>query len=334
MWPLAAWGQLEGGVFDLPGNVSSQYVTGLLLALPLLPEGGCVRLHGVVESRPYIDMTLAALRTFGVEVDEREDLVGSEADGGESRERCAVFSVPAGSACRSPGTVAVEGDWSNAAFWLCAGALSPVPVTVTGLDLGTDQGDLAVLDVLGDFGASVRVHPGEGWATVCGRDLETGELCTLRGTVIDARQVPDLIPVLSMVAACAKGETRVENAGRLRIKESDRLQTTAGLLRAFGVPVEELPDGLVIQGRGSGSGSSPCLAGCSVGCLRRPPHRHGRRGGGRPRVGPRAHRGGPGRRQVVPGVLWGPLPFGRRRSRRTSRGRGRRRWTPEGRRLL
>ncbi len=263
MWPLAAWGQLEGGVFDLPGNVSSQYVTGLLLALPLLPEGGCVRLHGVVESRPYIDMTLAALRTFGVEVDEREDLVGSEADGGESRERCAVFSVPAGSAYRSPGTVAVEGDWSNAAFWLCAGALSPVPVTVTGLDLGTDQGDLAVLDVLGDFGTSVRVHPGEGWATVCGRDLETGELCTLRGTVIDARQVPDLIPVLSMVAACAKGETRVENAGRLRIKESDRLQTTAGLLRAFGVPVEELPDGLVIQGGGSGS-FDPCLAGCSV----------------------------------------------------------------------
>lgn len=251
LWPLQAWGRLEGGIFDLPGNVSSQYVTGLLLALPLTAEGGCVRLHGVVESRPYIDLTLSVMRAFGAAVEEGSDFVCGEFDGCECCERVETFTVPAGSRYISPGAATVEGDWSNAAFWLCAGALSPEPVMVTGLDLATDQGDLAVLDVLKDLGARVWVHPGEGWAAVCGAN-EDGTPCALHGTVIDARNVPDLIPVLSVVAACAEGETRVVNAARLRIKESDRLQTTAELLRALGAEVDEKPGGLVIQGLGGG----------------------------------------------------------------------------------
>lgn len=265
MWPLYAWGRLQGGVFDLPGDVSSQYATGVLLALPLTGQGGCVRLHGTVESRPYIDLTLSVMRLFGVEVAESAEpdewAADVEQDGAPAT--CAVFSVAPQARYRSPGEVAVEGDWSNAAFWLCAGALSETPVTVTGLDLATDQGDLGVLDALADLGASVRVHPGEGWATVCGRDLETGAPRALTGCTIDARQVPDLIPVLSMVAACARGETRVVNAARLRIKESDRLRTTGELLERFGVGVEELPDGLVIHGRGR-VGTAACLEGCTV----------------------------------------------------------------------
>lgn len=263
LWPLQAWGCLEGGIFDLPGNVSSQYVTGLLLALPLTAEGGCVRLHGVVESRPYIDLTLSVMRTFGVVVEEGTDFVCGTFDGCDCCERVVTFTVAPDSRYVSPGEVAVEGDWSNAAFWLCAGALSGEPVVVTDLDLATDQGDLAVLDVLKDFGARVWVHPGEGWAAVAGSN-EQGEPLLLRGTTIDARHVPDLIPVLSMVAACAQGETRVINAARLRIKESDRLQTTAELLRAFSVTVEELPDGLVIQGRGGEDPAAPCLMGAQV----------------------------------------------------------------------
>lgn len=255
---LQVWGRLHGGDFDLPGDVSSQYATGLLLALPLTGEGGRVRLHGSVESRPYIDMTLAALRTFGVEVAESFEPDG---EGGE----CAVFAVDPDARYASPGAVAVEGDWSNAAFWLVAGALSGEPVTVTGLGLASDQGDLAVLDVLGDMGAHVRVHPGEGWALACGRDPATGEPCRLHGTTVDARDVPDLVPVLCVAAACAQGDTRVVNAGRLRLKESDRIATTAELLRGLGVGVEELPDGLVVHGRGGTCDPlAPCLDGGRV----------------------------------------------------------------------
>jgi len=265
VWPVGvAAGGLSGGYYDLPGNVSSQYVTGLLLALPLTGEGGCVRLHGVVESRPYIDMTVSALRAFGVEVVEDSEFVCGEVDGVELCERCATFAVAPEARYASPGCVTVEGDWSNAAFWLCAGALSTEPVTVTGLDLASDQGDMRVLDVLGDFGAYVRVHPGSGWATVCGHNPETGEACRLHGTTVDARDVPDLVPVLSVVAACAEGQTHVVNAARLRIKESDRLQTTSEILCSLGVMVEELPDGLVIHGRGGAHVPHACLNGCAV----------------------------------------------------------------------
>ena len=266
VWPVAVDGRLDGGAFDLPGNVSSQYVTGLLLALPLLGEGGQVRLHGAVESRPYIDMTLAALAAFGVEARETREAVCGEVDGYEVCEMCTVFTVPAGSRYISPGAVEVEGDWSNAAFWLCTGALSDTPVTVEGLNLRSVQGDRAVLDALRAFGADVRLDEARGGATVCGRDAATGQRLPLRGVELDAHDVPDLVPVLCVVASCAEGETRVVNAARLRIKESDRLQTTAELVNALGCMVEELPDALVVHGRGwvRAAGAGAPLAGCAV----------------------------------------------------------------------
>ena len=235
-WPLATEGRLEPGTFVLPGNVSSQFTTGLLLALPLVGSASSVIIQPPVESRPYVVMTVEVLEKFGVRVSNSVD--GS------------IYEVNATTPYRSPGVVSVEGDWSNAAFWLCAGALGTRPITVEGLDLASEQGDMAVLDVLGDFGAHVRVHPGKGWARTCGVDLETGESCVLRGTTIDAADIPDLVPVLSVVAACAQGDTRVINAGRLRIKESDRLATTHAMLEALGVQVEEFDDGLLIHGRG------------------------------------------------------------------------------------
>lgn len=264
MVPLPVWGRMAGGTFDLPGNVSSQFVTGLLLALPLAGGGGRVRLHGAVESRPYIDLTVGVMRAFGVEVAESREV--DAADGGG--DALTVFAVAPDARYASPGEAAVEGDWSNAAFWLCAGALSDEPVRVRGLDLASSQGDLAVLDVLGAMGAHVRCHPGEGWAEACGRDPATGERCRLRGVEVDAHDVPDLVPVLCVVAACAEGETRVVNAARLRIKESDRLATTAELVRSLGARVDELPDGLVVHGLGrapgSGAAGRAVLHACSV----------------------------------------------------------------------
>lgn len=240
-WPLEVKGKLQGNSFIISGGVSSQYVTGLLLAIPLLGGGGCVKLTGRIESRPYIDMTMRVMAAFGIQVTEyQEELKTCDS----SVETVTCLSVAPGARYVSPGSIRVEGDWSNAAFWLCAGALGDEPVTVRGLDLHSAQGDMAILDILESFGASV-VRDYEGMCVT----ISPGS-GTLRGISLDAGDVPDLVPVVSVVAACAAGTTHICNAGRLRIKESDRLQTTSELLERLGVDLEELPEGLVIHGRG------------------------------------------------------------------------------------
>jgi len=218
--PFEVSGRLKGGIFCLPGDISSQYLTGILLALPLT-GGGEIRLLTPLQSRGYVDMTVSAMRRFGVEVEE-----------GKKR-----YAVGAESKYASPGELEAEGDWSNAAFWLCAGALSG-PVTVTGLDINSAQGDRAVVDILQAFGADVKPSPGA--VTVSSAEL--------RGIEIDAGEIPDLIPVLSVVAAAAKGTTRIYNARRLRLKESDRLSAIADTLERLGADVSEKEDELIIRG--------------------------------------------------------------------------------------
>jgi 3-phosphoshikimate 1-carboxyvinyltransferase len=213
-------GQLEPGDYVLPGNVSSQYISGLLFALPLLQGTSTLTVTGKIESAPYIAMTLDALKQFGVQ---------PECHGN-------VYTVSP-TAYRSPGTAVVEGDWSNAAFWLCAGALSG-PVTVTGLNPDSLQGDRVVADLLAQFGASIT---------------QKGTACTaapgpLRGIDMDAAPIPDLIPALAMVAAAAQGTTTIRNAARLRLKESDRLAAIVRLLRDLGGQAETTADTLIIHG--------------------------------------------------------------------------------------
>lgn len=219
---LLCSGQLQTGNYEIAGNVSSQYISGLLMALPRLTGESTLTVTGPLESAAYIAMTEDALRLSGVDFSKNG----------------ASYAIPGGQRFRLPLRTVVEGDWSNAAFFLCMGALSKEGVTVEGLNLQSSQGDRGVLDVLRRFGAEV----GEGGDTV------TVRRGTLRGVTIDASPIPDLIPVLSVVASVAAGETRVENASRLRLKESDRLQSTANLLRALGGRVEEKEDGLVITG--------------------------------------------------------------------------------------
>lgn len=214
---LRCTGQLRPGAFTLPGNVSSQYISGLLFALPLLDRPSTLTVTGAVESAPYIAMTLDALRQFGVEV-----MVENQ-----------VYHIPA-CGYQSPGRAAVEGDWSNAAFWLCAGALGR-GITVTGLDSESLQGDKAVFDLLARFGAKTK--PGF-----------TASAGSLRPLEIDAAAIPDLVPVLSVVAAAAPGTTRIYNAGRLRLKESDRIETVWRLLTNLGADAEQTADGLLIHG--------------------------------------------------------------------------------------
>ncbi|MBP3886015.1 MAG: 3-phosphoshikimate 1-carboxyvinyltransferase [Olsenella sp.] len=231
-FPLYVDGRLRGGRFSLGGNVSSQFASGILLAAPLLVGDVEVAVGEPVESRPYIDLTIRALETFGVEVNVRNE-TGA---GGSST----VFSIRSGQPIVSPGTVEVEGDWSNAAFWLASGAISGA-VGVDGVDPMSAQGDRACLAALGAFGARVSRR---GSAAVVTSDR-------LRGRTVDVSDIPDLAAPLAAVAAFAKGRTRIVGAARLRLKESDRLETIRAALSAMGCTVEVHNDELIIDGAGA-----------------------------------------------------------------------------------
>lgn len=217
---LRCEGKLSPGDYTLPGNVSSQYISGLLLALPLLDAPSTLTVTGKVESEPYICMTLAAMEKFGISIKKEEN----------------TYFIPSCS-YKSPGEVTVEGDWSNAAFWLCAGALGEA-VSVTGLEKNSLQGDKKISNILQNFGAKV-VWEGEKLTVSPGK---------LTACDIDAAEIPDLVPVLAVVAAAAEGTTRIYNAQRLRLKESDRLETVTQMLTALGGKVEQTDDGLLITG--------------------------------------------------------------------------------------
>lgn len=215
-------GQLRPGAFSLPGNISSQYISALLMTLPLLEGESTLHIEGALESAAYVAMTEEVLRLGGVQTEKTG----------------AGYRIPGGQRCRFAPELSVEGDYSNAAFFLCAGALSERGIRVTGLDPQSRQGDRAIVPLLEEMGAQVA---SDGSSVTVKR-------AALHGITIDASPIPDLIPVLSVVATAASGETRVIHAQRLRLKESDRLHSTTQMLRALGAEAEELPDGLVIRG--------------------------------------------------------------------------------------
>lgn len=217
--PLAVRGKLKPGHYTLRGDVSSQFISGLLFALPLCGGDSTITLTGKLESAAYVDMTLWALETFGISIEKT-------AEG---------FRIPGGQHYHSPGEIEAEGDWSAAAFWMVCDFLG-APVEVTGLRTDSLQGDRAICNVLREMRAE-------------------------KGCKIDASGIPDLVPVLSVAALGVPGETVIYNAARLRYKESDRLATSAGLIRTFGGKVQEFPDKLIIQGGGSLHGGTVDAAG-------------------------------------------------------------------------
>ena len=218
--PLTVTGRLTGGDFALPGDVSSQFISGLLFALPLCREDSRIRLTTPLESAGYVDMTLQVLRQAGIRVEPLED----------------GWFIP-GSQTYRPLDTAVESDWSQAAFLLAAGALGG-EVTLTGLNPASAQGDREALSLFRRFGAAVEEAPGR---IVCRK-------APLHGIDIDAAQIPDLVPVLAVTAALADGVTHITGAARLRLKESDRLAAVADGIRRLGGRVEESPDSLTITG--------------------------------------------------------------------------------------
>lgn len=226
--PLTLHGTLTGGDFTVRGDVSSQYITGLLLALPRLSAPSRVVLSTALQSTGYVEMTRRTMARFGAVV---------EVNGN-------AFTLKRPSPYRTPDTLTVEGDWSNAAFWLAAGAVSR-PVTVTGLHPHSAQGDKAIASLLQRFGAAVTQDG----------DTVTVSPAPLTAQEIDMSDIPDLLPPLAVVAAAASGTTRLFNAARCRLKECDRLHGMATLLTALGIQTEETADALTIHG-GTPSGGT------------------------------------------------------------------------------
>ncbi len=219
--PLTVKGQLPGGLYELPGDVSSQFFTGLLFALPLAQESSTLKSTTVLESKSYVDMTLDTLARHGITVREKSP---------------ELYEIPGGQAYRN-GTFAVEGDYSQAAFWLVGGLVGG-EISLTGLSPTSKQGDKAILDILKEMGGDIS----EGNGVITARKSDT------HGTVIDAEDCPDLVPVLAALAAVSRGKTEIIHAARVRLKECDRLHAMAVELEKLGAHIEEHPDGLTIDG--------------------------------------------------------------------------------------
>ncbi len=218
--PLTVSGKLIPGRFEIAGNVSSQFITGLLLALPVLDGDSEIVLTTELQSKPYVDMTVKVMADFGVEVEEREH----------------SYFIPGNQAYQKR-DYTVEADWSQAAFFMVAGALFG-DVTLTGLDVNSAQGDREIADILKKFGADVTV----------GNDRVVVKKSQLCGIEIDATNIPDMVPSLAVAGAYASGQTVITGAERLRYKESDRIESIVYNLKKLGVSVEETKDGMIITG--------------------------------------------------------------------------------------
>lgn len=208
-------------VISVEGNVSSQFITGLLFVLPLFPHDTEIKITTPMESKGYLDLTLDMLARFGISI---------------THSHYRRFHIPGGQAYK-PARYRVEGDFSHAAFFLAAGTLGSFTVC-RGLYPESLQGDRGILKVIEKMGGKLVIEE-DGVSAIPGK---------LRGCRIDVSQIPDLVPAIAVMAALAEGETVITNAERLRIKESDRLSAMAEQLNILGATIIEKKDGLVIEG--------------------------------------------------------------------------------------
>ncbi|NLO39533.1 MAG: 3-phosphoshikimate 1-carboxyvinyltransferase [Ruminiclostridium sp.] len=220
--PLTMNGAIKPGIFSIRGDVSSQFISGLLLALPLLPGDSVIKLTTPPESIGYIDMTLQMQKMFGIRID--FDRVENK------------FFIP-GWQKYKPQHYQVEGDWSQAAFWLAAGVFSG-PVAIDGLNPDSIQGDKVIEAFLQRMGAKLF------WK----ENSLIAQESQLKGIRMDVSQCPDLVPVLAILGSVADGNTEIVNAARLRIKECDRLKAITTELKALGAKITEQQDSLLIEG--------------------------------------------------------------------------------------
>lgn len=282
--------RLQPGKYELAGNISSQFITGLLFALPLLNGDSSLQLTTKLESAGYVDLTLQVLREFGIEIREVREKITDEDANAEKKvvisERAAEqadslsltanseadlegiseanlesnsenylirYEIPGNQIYREPEGLKVEGDWSNAAFWLVAGALGG-NITCTGLNPDSTQRDKEIVTVLEKMGAKIER---ENTAYhIAGNDAP------LHGETVSAAQFPDLVPVMAVAMTGASGTSSITNAGRLRIKESDRLATVCDFLTILGTDIRQTEDGLIIHENKNNTDPSGTAAHC------------------------------------------------------------------------
>ena len=213
---------LRGGQVSIRGNVSSQYLTALLLTSPLAEGTLEIQIAGELVSKPYIDMTVDVMRRFGVTAE---------------NDNYRAFTVPGGQAYKSPGAALVEGDASSASYFLSAAAIKGGTVRVTGVGADSVQGDVRHADVLEQMGA--RVSRGVDYI-----EVSRGEL---HGVDLDLNHIPDAAMTVAVTALFAAGKTTIRNIGNWRVKETDRLAAMAAELRKVGAQVVEGPDYLEIE---------------------------------------------------------------------------------------
>lgn len=222
-------GFLKGGTFEIEGNVSSQFISGLLFALPLLKKDSKIIITTKMESKSYVDLTLKVMKDFGIEIENhnyQEFIIkGNQKYLGRNYK--------------------VESDYSQGAFFLCGDALGN-EIHCSGLDINSLQGDKEVLDILKKMNGEVIIDKKH--------NMQIKRRKKLKGTYIDGSQCPDIIPVVTLVAALSKGRSEIVNVGRLRIKECDRLSAITKELNKLGAKVTEKEDSIIVDGVGELAG--------------------------------------------------------------------------------
>lgn len=225
-------GKLLGETFEIPGDISSQFISGLMLSLPITDEGGKIIVKGRLESLGYVNMTVASLRKSNIDI----------------KESRSEFEIGGRQRYQAPPHYSVEGDWSNAAVWIALNLILSIsegkngefkkdvllkhPIEIKGLDYNSIQPDKDILNILMRF-----------------IDVDMNGNLALKGdNVIDASNNPDLVPVIAAIAGITKGTTLITNASRLRLKESNRIETICDVLFNLGIDIEETSDGLIIYG--------------------------------------------------------------------------------------
>jgi 3-phosphoshikimate 1-carboxyvinyltransferase len=218
--PIKIKGPLKGGKAEVSG-ISSQFVSSILIACPLVEKDSEIKVIGVNET-PYIKITLYWLDELGIKIDRNNDLSYFKVKG-KQHYKSFEKTIPS--------------DWSSAAFPLCAAAITNSNILIKGLDMNDVQGDKGIIDILKQMGANIKLEEG-------GIRVESSQL---KGATIDLNAMPDALPALSVVACFAEGETIIKNVSQARIKETDRIKAMSTELRKMGANIEEFPDGMIVR---------------------------------------------------------------------------------------
>ncbi len=215
-------GKLRGNLVKIRGDVSSQFITSLLMLLPFNDEDTTLKLTTPLKSKPYVDITLDILKKFDINIEYEDN----------------SFIVYGNQKYR-PINYTVEGDYSSASYIIAAGILINSKIEILNLYADSKQGDKRFIDLVKEMGADIKVKKD--------RIIVEGEY-NLNGIDIDAKDIPDLVPTLAVLGCFAEGTTRIYNAEHVRYKESDRLKACYTELKKMGADIEEKKDGLIIRG--------------------------------------------------------------------------------------